>query len=241
MANKTPAEIQAEEAEKAQKAEEERLAAEQKAQEKADADAAKALEQETEAAQQRAGTSQAGAVPGQPPRGIREAQPDTKLADLSAQEIVSSGAPNPDDNVLLAAMRGLTPRETAKPTYEENRWKVGEGHSMVDQWVQGEEIDLPTLIGRLGRNDQEKVDHLNRLLSIGAIVRMSDQEPQGGSPTGPLAPLTAPNRRMETEEEIKILMGRDIQDRIAGQGTAQEVADKKGENAFAVASNRSGR
>jgi hypothetical protein len=232
MANKTPEEVQAEEAKKAAEETAKRQEAQRKEQEQA-------IEGEVQAAQEQLGTP--SLAPGQPPRGNQPADPATKLAGMSGQEIVSSGTPEPRDNVLLAALAMNVPAEVEKPTYDQNRWKVGEGHSMLDQWVQGEEVDLDVLLGRLGRNDAEKVAALNRLLRMGAITRMADQEPAGGSPSGPLAPLTSPNRRVDTQESIKMLMGQDIQERVAGQATPQEIQDAKGRNNFAVASSQTQR
>jgi hypothetical protein len=159
-----------------------------------------------------------------PPRGATPAEPATKEEDMSTREKEATGSPDPETDVLSMVLAQNRAPEPKVETFDRNRFKVGEGHSMLDRYVQGEEIDMEEMVQSLGKGRQEQAYHLRRLLELGAIVRMSDQEPAGGTATGPLQPLmAAPARREEAARDTQMILGGDLRDRVAGMSTEDEM------------------
>jgi hypothetical protein len=154
-----------------------------------------------------------------------EAAKDSSTSGFTSSPQAPAGkAPSLLDQILAETQ----PEPTFVPTYNLGRWKVGIGHSMVDVWVEGEEVDLTALLS-VGRTEDETKAILQRLIGMGAIVRMADHEPKGGEATGRLAPLNASVQTFNqpvTEQQIR--MGSDMRERIAGQATPQEVSQIMG-------------
>lgn len=159
-----------------------------------------------------------------PSRGATPATPAGKEEEMSTREKEATGSPDPGTDVLSMVLAQNRAPEPKVETFDRNRFKVGEGHSMLDRYVQGEEIDMEDMVRSLGKSREEQAYHLRRLLELGAIVRMSDQEPLGGTATGPLQPLmAAPARREEAARDTKMILGDDLRDRVAGMSTEDEM------------------
>lgn len=209
-------------------------AAEKQAREKAEkeaADAAKAQgSQQTQTAPATGSTAQQA---GDPPRGQGvPATPEEKQEGMSAQEKASAGSGQANSDILLRVLNQQPAEQSDRPTYDQNRWKVGEGHSMLDRYVQGEEINLQEFLPGLGKTDEERAYHLDRLIRLRAVVRMADQEPRGGSATGPLGPLMSPEaRKLDTSNDVRMALGKDLRERVAGQASEDEQVRRNRESA----------
>lgn len=178
-------------------------------------EAAKKLREEEKAAATKAAEEKAEAA--------KKAAEEDAARDASTSGETSS--PQRAPSLLDQILAQNTPEPTFVPTYNQNRWKVGEGHSMLGQWVEGEEVQVEQLIRGLGKTEERQRAGLERLIRLGAITRMGDHEPQGGRASGHLAPLSS-NQGATVREEVlpdQILMGPDMRERIDGQATRDEV------------------
>lgn len=205
-------------------------------------------EKEAKDAAEKAAASSAtsGTTSVDPPRGAgTPATPEGKEGEMSTQEKAAAGTgQRKSDALLMKALADTKPEEPERPTYDQNRWCVGEGHSMFDKYVQGEEVDIEELIQGLGKSDEEKAYHLSRLIKLGALARLPDQAPTGGNPSGPIAPLMTPaQRRMDTSDSVRMMMGKDLREQVSGQPSRyeQEGREAAREREFHLAQARNNR
>lgn len=193
-------------------------------------EAAKKLREEEKAAATKAEAEKAEAAKKAAEEKAQEeaAAAKKRQEEDAARDASTSGetsSPQRAPSLLDQILAQNTPEPTFVPTYNQNRWKVGEGHSMLGQWVEGEEVQVEQLIYSLGKTEERQRAGLERLIRLGAITRMGDHEPQGGRASGHLAPLSS-NQGATVREEIlpdQILMGPDMRERIDGQATRDEV------------------
>jgi hypothetical protein len=128
---------------------------------------------------------------------------------------------------LNAVMHMREEGQPDEPTYHDNRWKVGTGHSLLGGWVEGQEVPIERLAALLPKDDYDRALAFERLVSIGAIVPMTDSEPIGGTAAGSLEFINVVAAgRAEAKPKISGQVGALMQ-RIAGVPTQEEASKQR--------------
>jgi hypothetical protein len=165
-------------------------------------------------------------------------QAATAGGDITQTSVKSGAVQDPGDIPavnpgvdLNAVMHMREEGQPDEPTYHDNRWKVGPGHSLLGGWVEGQEIPIERLAALLPKDDYDRALAFERLVSIGAIVPMADSEPIGGTAAGSLEfinvdPEIVAAGRAEAKPKVSGQVGALMQ-RIAGVPTQEEASKQR--------------